>query len=196
VNDVRAWMDHTTKLFLTALAALDDEALDRPTSLPGWTRRHVVAHVHYNAEALRRLAAWAASGVETPMYASKEQRAQEIEQGSGKPVDELRELVASSAENLSAELSELAEGAWAAEVVTAQGRRVPAREIPWLRTREVAVHAVDLGAGVTFADLPDDLVEALLVDVVRKRARSGEGPTLVAWLAGRSPNAPSLGPWL
>ena len=33
----------------------------------------------------------------------------------------------------------------AAEVVTAQGRTVPATEIPWLRAREVYVHVVDLG---------------------------------------------------
>ena len=39
---------------------------------------------------------------------------------------------------------------WEAEVVTAQGRTVPASETPWMRAREVMVHAVDLGTGVTF----------------------------------------------
>jgi len=196
MNDVRTWMDHGTKLFLNALAGLSDEELDEQTGLPGWTRRHVVAHVHYNAEALRRLVAWAATGVETPMYASKEQRRDEIEQGATIAATQLREMVSSSAVALAADMDRLSPDAWEAEVVTAQGRHVPARDIPWLRTREVAVHAVDLRADVSFADLPEDLVEALLSDVVRKRARSGEGPALVEWLTGRNPQAPSLGTWL
>lgn len=191
-----AWLDHGTKLFLATLARLDDSELDEPTALPGWTRRHLVAHVHYNAEALRRLAAWAATGAQTPMYASKRQRREEIEHGATLPAHHLREYVAHSAEGLADDLARLLPEAWAAEVVTAQGRRVPATEIVWLRTREVVIHAVDLRAGVTFADLPEDLVEALLVDVVRKRAGSGEGPALAEWLTGRGPQAPSLGPWL
>jgi maleylpyruvate isomerase len=196
MNDVRAWMDTGTKLFLSALDGLDDAALDEQTSLPGWTRRHVVAHVHYNAEALRRLATWAATGVETPMYASKQQRDDEIEHGATLTAEQIRASVTRSAEALAQDLDGLSPDAWEAEVVTAQGRRISAEDIPWLRTREVAIHAVDLGAGVTFADLSEDLVEALLVDVVRKRARSGEGQALAEWLTGRSPQAPSLGPWL
>jgi maleylpyruvate isomerase len=81
-------------------------------------------------------------------------------------------------------------------VVTAQGRTVPATEIPWMRAREVCVHAVDLGAGITFGDLPADFTAALLADVVRKRAGAGEGPELAAWLTGRVPAAPKLAAWL
>jgi maleylpyruvate isomerase len=196
MNDVRAWMDLGTRAFLGALDGLGEADLDEPTGLAGWSRRHLVAHVHFNAEALRRLVAWADTGVETPMYASPEQRQDEIEQGARLPVEQLRDLVAASAAALADDLDRLTPRAWDSEVVTAQGRRVTAAEIPWLRTREVAVHAVDLRAGVTFADLPAGLVEALLVDVVRKRARSGEGAALAGWLTGRDVQAPSLGPWL
>jgi maleylpyruvate isomerase len=194
--DARSWMDHGTKLYLGTLDRLGDPTLDEPSAVPGWTRRHVVAHVHFNAEALRRLVSWAATGVEQPMYASPRQRAEEIEDGATLPPATLRRMVAASAEALAADLDGLSEAAWRAEVVTAQGRGVTAYEIPWLRTREVAVHSVDLDAGATFADFPEDLVEALAVDVVRKRVRSGEGPGLAAWLTGRSPEAPALAPWL
>ena len=61
-----------------------------------------------------------------------------------------------------------------------------------MRAREVCVHAVDLGAGITFGDLPADFTAALLTDVVRKRAGAGEGPELAAWLTGRAPAAPKL----
>ena len=75
-----------------------------------------------------------------------------------------------SADDLAAALDGLPAGAWDATVVTAQGRTVPATEIPWMRAREVCVHAVDLGAGITFGDLPADFTAALLANVVRKRA--------------------------
>ena len=64
------------------------------------------------------------------------------------------------------------------------------------RAREVWIHAIDLGAGVTFDDLPPAFIAALLTDVVRKRAGSGEGPGLAAWLTGRAPEPPQLGAWL
>ena len=34
---------------------LTDDELDGPSLLPGWSRRHVIAHVGYNARALTRL---------------------------------------------------------------------------------------------------------------------------------------------
>jgi maleylpyruvate isomerase len=189
-------MDQHTKTFLETLNSIPDAELDAPSALPQWTRRHVVAHVHYNAEALRRLAHWAATGDETPMYSSVEQRAAEIESGSQLEAAHLRSLVAQSAAGLSEDLDALSPDAWLHPVVTAQGRTVPATEIMWMRTREVAVHAVDLGAGASFADFGDDLVSQLLVDVVRRRVSRGEGPDLAAWLTGRAEEPPHLGPWL
>ena len=189
-------MSQGTKLFLDAVAELSDDAFDEPSALPGWTRRHLVAHLHHNAEALRRLVSWAATGVEQPMYASVNARAEEIEQGALLPVTALRELLSASAAALESDLDALPDKGWAAEVRTAQGRLVPASQIPWLRAREVCIHAVDLRSGVTFADLPDGFVAELLVDVVRKRAAAGEGPALAAWLTGRADAAPTLGPWL
>ncbi|WP_341845914.1 hypothetical protein [Streptomyces incarnatus] len=66
---------------------------------------------------------------------------------------------------------------WRARVVTAQDRTVPATEVPWLRSREVCVHAVDLAGGVSFADLPADSLTALCDDVVTKRA-AAPGPAV------------------
>ena len=193
---MRGWMDRGTELFLDALGGLPDDALGEPTGLPGWSRRHLVAHVHYNAEALRRLVSWARTGVENRMYADADQRSSEIEAGAELSADRLRALVRASAAELSGDLDSLPAEAWQHDVVTAQGRTVPATEIPWMRTREVAVHAVDLRTGVTFDALPEELSAALAADVVKKRAASGEASSLAAWLTGRAPEAPALGPWL
>ena len=192
----RGWMDACTMLFLDALDGLSDAELDAPTALPGWTRRHVVAHVHLNAEALRNLLHWARTGEVTSMYVSREARDADIERGATLPARQLRALVRESAAALAADMDALPEEAWRREVRTAQGRPVPATEIPWMRTREMAIHGVDLGAGIGFEDLPEGLTAALAVDAVRKHAAGAAGPGLAAWLTGRTSQAPVLEPWL
>jgi maleylpyruvate isomerase len=202
-DDSRRWSDEGTKLFLDAATGIEDEAYDAPSRLPGWIRRHLVAHVAANADALGNLVRWAATGVPTPMYASAEERAAGIARGPRLSAAELDRWLRRSAAELSESTGRLTDEQWSAEVVTAQGRTVPASEIPWLRAREVCVHAVDLGLGVTFADLPDDFLEALVADVV---ARRGEVPVVdgplaerAAWLTGRPhrlSGAPDLGAWL
>lgn len=193
---VRAWMDQCDDMFHKALGALPDAALAEPAALPGWTRKHVVAHVHFNALALGRLAYWAATGEETPMYASAAERGAEIEDGARWPAAELRTRARQSSAALAQALDRLDGEGWAREVVTIQGRRIPAAELPWLRTRETAVHAVDLKSGTGFADLPEDLLLALAGDVLARRAAAGELADIVSWLTGRSPAAPPIGPWL
>lgn len=192
----RTWMSQGTSLFLGTLDGLADDELDRPTGLPGWTRRHVVAHVHYNAEALRRLVHWARTGEQTPMYRDAAQRAAEIEAGAQLPARELRALARSSADALATEYDALPQRVLGHEVTTAQGRVIPAIEIPWLRTREVAVHTVDLDAGAGFTDLPDDLNTALVADAAAKHCGSGMAAPLAAWLTGRGTAAPELGTWI
>lgn len=193
----REWADVGTKLFLDAVDRLSDDQLDRNTALAGWTRKHIVAHVHYNAEALRRLVSWAATGIENRMYASVEQRNAEIASGATLPAAELRALVRESAAALASDMDTLSADAWQRQVVTAQGRTVPATEIPWLRAREVCIHAVDLDSGVTFDDLPDDFTAALAADAAGKHAAGQDGGAhLAAWLTGRTTEPPQLGRWL
>ncbi|GLY75803.1 maleylpyruvate isomerase N-terminal domain-containing protein [Actinoallomurus iriomotensis] len=192
----RFWMDRGTELFLGVVDRLTDDELAAPTALDGWTRRHVIAHVHGNAEALRRLLGWAATGVENRMYSGPRQRAEEIETAARLPADELRALVHGSAASLAGDMDALPESAWRSPVVTAQGRTVPAEEIPWMRAREVAVHAVDLDHGVGFADLPDGFNAALAADAAARHAARGHAAGLAAWLSGRAAQAPVLGPWL
>lgn len=149
------------------LNELRDDEFDAPSRLPGWTRRHLVAHVGFNARAVARLVDWAATGVETPMYESDSQRAEEIAFGSTLPVEALRNLAAHAAVHLNVSWRDLPEEVWQHEVRTAQGRLVPATETVWIRTREVWIHAVDLGNGATAHDFPPELVALLLDDVVR-----------------------------
>jgi maleylpyruvate isomerase len=172
------WMHDGTRRLLDGLGALPDEALDAPTALPGWTRRYLVAHVAANAGALRNLVHWARTGEERRMYASPEQREADIAAGSARPPAELRAWAARSAGELAADLDALPGAAWDAEIITAQGVTRPAREIPWMRVREVYVHAVDLDAGTGWADLPPEFLARLVDDVAGRRSSQGGGPAL------------------
>jgi maleylpyruvate isomerase len=217
-----AWLEEGTRLIRTHLDALSDDALDDPSALPGWRRRHLLAHLSSNAEALNRLLTWARTGVETPMYASPTARTSEIESGAHR-VD-LRNWFCDSADDLARSMNSLPAQSWSAEVVTVQGRTVPASETRWMRARETCIHAVDFAVGVTFEDLPEAFLEALLDDVAGWRS-AREGPSVVLvtprtqheiagdgppahvelplsdaadWLVGRHDNAglPTLSPWL
>jgi len=183
--------------------------LDGPSQLPGWTRKHVAAHLALNAEALGNLVHWARTGEERPMYASPDQRAADIEAGALRPADELLAWFDESARILTESMATLTEQQWQAPVRTAQGREVPAIAIPWMRSREVMIHAVDLGTGVTFAELPDDFLDELCTDIRTNRGDvpevRGPLPEVAAYLAGRpyesvltADGAPAepLTPWL
>lgn len=152
--------------------------------------------MHNNAEAFRRLVHWARTGEKTPMYPSRERRDAEIEEVAALPASDLRSMLRGSAEALARDLDELPADAGDRTVQGGQGREMLAREIPWMRTREVAVHLADLAAGAGFEDLPPDLLKALVTEVLSSRVDAGNGPALARWLTGRSQQAPDLGPWL
>jgi uncharacterized protein (TIGR03083 family) len=192
----RTWLDDATRLMLRAVDSLHDDAFASPTALPGWTVAHIVAHLHFNAEAIARLVQWARTGIETPMYSSIAQRNADIEAGAVLPVAELRRLLHASAGALDDAFDSLAPPQWEHVVVTAQGRTVPATELVWMRFREVAVHGIDLGGGITFVDLPGEAVAKLVDEIAAKRLAAGEAPALAAWLTGRINAGPVLGPWL
>lgn len=173
-----AWMEAGTSLFSRALAAAEEGTFTTPTALPGWTGAHVVAHVAANATALRNLVTWARTGIETPMYASPEQRVNEITAGAVRSSNALREAWAASAAALTADLAALAQAQWEAPVRTAQGRTVPVSEVPWMRAREVMIHAVDLGTDVTMTDLPEGFLADLISEIVGKRSATNGHPAL------------------
>jgi maleylpyruvate isomerase len=181
-----AWMDDGYKYFSAQLAKLEDGQLDSPSALPGWTRKHLLAHVGFNARALGRLVHWAKTGEITPMYPNTTARADEIEEGSHWTARRLHELFPTEQEALNLALDSLTESNWHAEVVTGQRRTVPAMEIPWLRARELWIHATDLAIDADFGDFPPDLIDKLVFEVVARR-RAGEITTLEVSATDRDP---------
>ncbi|GLW11108.1 maleylpyruvate isomerase [Microtetraspora sp. NBRC 13810] len=176
VASLIAWVNEGTALFERTVAGMDDAGLEAPSALPGWRRSHVVAHVAYNADALVNLLDWARTGVPTPMYSSPEQRAEDIEKGAALPPGELREKLITANARLGANLAGMPADAWERQVRTAQGRTVPASQVPWMRTREVWVHSADLAAGAGFHDIPQGVLEGLLADAAAKFSTTPDTP--------------------
>ncbi|HEX9066235.1 MAG TPA: maleylpyruvate isomerase family mycothiol-dependent enzyme [Streptosporangiaceae bacterium] len=197
-------------------AALSDQQAGEPSLLPGWTRGHVLTHIARNADGLRNLLIWAQTGVETPQYASRDERDAQIEAGAGRTAAELAADLASSAEAFLAQARDLSSDAWDVPVQAMRGPAHPAWFTLHRRLTEVEVHHVDLAAGYAPPDWPAWFVTDLLYQVtggiaehadapavtvtdsasgrqywLRQDARSdreitGPGPELLAWLLGRS----------
>lgn len=150
------WVREGTDLFAKALEAADDEGLAAESALTGWTGADIVAHVIDHGRTLA-----AALGAEIPPAA-----------GSERDPSALRTAYAESAAVLNGLFAARTKEEWAA-TVSLDGHDVPAAELPWLRARELMVHAVDVGDEVYFSDLPVDFLGALVDAIVRQRTTEG-----------------------
>lgn len=197
-----------------SVADLTDEQAREPSLLAGWTRGHVATHIARNADALTNLLTWARTGVETPMYPSREVRNATIEAQSGRPAAELVEDIATSHERFMAAAVELTADQWTTHIAWgAAGRDGEATFVPWLRRVEVEVHHVDLDLDYTVAHWPEDFVERLITETATDFSTrddigsftlvgnddqgrwvvgaggpeiSGPAPALLGWLLGRT----------
>lgn len=170
--------------FSRALNEIRNDELGEPSRLPDWSRAHVAAHVGYNARALTRLVEWAETGVETPMYASPAERSEEIHLGATLSPRALRHLSDHAAVSLDVAWRDLPAERWTARVRTARGRDVPVSETVWMRSREVWLHAFDLGpgrdrSGARLDDVPARVAVRLLGDVLGAWADRSEQPVLL-----------------
>jgi maleylpyruvate isomerase len=184
--DTLPWLRSGTDFLLGAVDRLTDDDLRLPSALPGWSRAHVVGHVARNAEALGRLVAWARTGVQTPMYASPEQRNNDIEESAVLSAGRLRDELAGTAAELTKAFGELDDATWRSSVRSAQGRTIPATEVPWMRVREVWLHTVDLGAGAHMAEVPAGVLDALMVDVCGTLSGREGCAALLLWPTDRA----------
>jgi maleylpyruvate isomerase len=205
-----AWAGDGAAHLRGLMTRMGEDAFAAPSALPGWSRAHVLTHVARNADAMINLLTWARTGVRTPAYASRERRDAEIEEGARRPPAAIRADVVESSDRLARVVRAMPESAWSAHVENAQGRDLLATDIPWLRAREMWIHAVDLDVGASFADMPAPMVSALLTDVAAAMGEKPDCPALrltapdgAAWEVGDpaaattvSGPAPSLAAWL
>jgi maleylpyruvate isomerase len=157
-------VEAATDLLRASVAHLSDEQAREPSLLPGWSRGHLLSHIARNADSLRNLLTWAATGVVTPQYSNTGERADGIERGAGRSPAELVADLEASAEALHAHAARLPQAAWSAEVGPGANAH-PAWYTLWRRLTEVEVHHVDLGLAYAPADWPEDFATYALGQV-------------------------------
>jgi maleylpyruvate isomerase len=169
-------VEKATEHLIDTAEGLSDADVAAPSLLPNWTRGHVLTHVARSGDALGNLLTWARTGVETPMYASAEARAEAIEAGAARPATEQAADLRSSAARFAGACRSLPPEAWEAEVRHRTGKVFPARLVPWMRLREVLIHHADLDAGYTPAHWPAGFVSGCLQDAATDLAQRPDAP--------------------
>jgi maleylpyruvate isomerase len=183
-----------TRRLVRTVDALPDEELTRPTTLPGWTRAHVVAHLALNAEALAEVLRGIVEGEDVPMYASQEERDADIEKLAGEDAAAVRERLLASTTLFQEAAMAVPEDGWAGEFrrLSSGGQIIPRRQIPAMRLREVEIHHADLGAGYGPGDWPEPFLDDLFERVVQDR--EGGPPMLLRTPDGDVPVSGGHGP--
>jgi maleylpyruvate isomerase len=171
-------VERSTQQLLDTVRGIAEDDVSGPSSLPGWTRGHVLAHLARNADSLLNLFTWAKTGVETPQYATSTTRDSEIEAGAARPVQEHIDDLEASAGRLRSAALGLPGPAWATKVRKRGGDEISAAELPWNRLREVQIHHVDLAVGYQPTDWPAEFVDRLWSEVVAGFAGRDEIPPL------------------
>lgn len=206
----------TTRL-LDTVAALDDDAVRRPSLLPGWTVGHVLTHIARNADSHTRALRAAMTGRVADRYpGGGQQRDSDIETGAGRSAAALRADVEKSADDLGRCWDDILarddNGAVWAVVGRSVGSDEPVQQLPWKRWRELEVHHADLGLPVfTFEHWSSEYVRReLRLAEMAWRASHSMGmtplpqlalrlppPRRLAWLLGRLDveGLPTVEPW-
>lgn len=163
----RDWVRTGTTLLEGLLPEAQPAWLQGKSRLEGWSRAHVLAHLARNADALCNLLTWAKTGVPTQMYNDLQARGSDIERSAAVPPQTLLDDFKDSARRLMGQINGLSQQDWSHPVESALGRSILASEVPWLRSREIWLHAVDLDLGMDLEDLPPTLTSALISDIVQ-----------------------------
>lgn len=202
----------STERLLAAIERLDDAAVRAPTSLPGWSRAHLLTHLARNADSHVRRTSAALRGETIDQYpGGPAGRAAEIDAGAARLAAALVEDVRTSSAELAAVWAALPEEGPMWDVISRDGGGTERRlkDLPGRRWQELEVHLVDLEVGAGPADWEDAFV-ARFLPLVRAtlagRLPSGASApapgsiderTELAWLYGRMrrPDLPELAPW-
>jgi maleylpyruvate isomerase len=162
-RDLQEQIDHATRRLLQTVSRLSDDDLNRPSLLPGWTRRYVLTHLARGAEAMRNLLTG------EPAYSSPQARDADIHAGAGRDqAEQLADLTDSAAAFRSCALA-LPDHAWELPVRVLDYPEFPAAQMLARRLVEVELHHTDLGIGYGPAEWPARFADMELPEPMRSQ---------------------------
>ncbi|MDR1213193.1 MAG: maleylpyruvate isomerase family mycothiol-dependent enzyme [Propionibacteriaceae bacterium] len=150
----------STQRLLGETIALPEAEWQSPSLLPGWTKAHVATHLASHALSLVAVAERVSQGQRQPAWAVSDPRV-DIEAGSQRDALALQVDLDTTAGQLNRALDVFEPEHWAAALATPLGP-LPAIALPMARLNEVVLHHVDLGCGLTMADLDLEVAQWLL----------------------------------
>jgi maleylpyruvate isomerase len=192
------------------ISGLDDDGMRAPSTLPRWSRGHLLTHIARNADSHVRRAHGAARGEMVDQYLGGfEGRAADIEAGAARPAAEILADVEATSAAVAAAWAAVPDDAWGNLTRDVGGRERPLDAVAGRRWQELEVHLTDLDLGPTYRDWSDDFVavwlpkrRAELPDRLPPGAEAPPPDALderdeLAWLYGRidRPDLPPLGKW-
>ena len=188
-------VDGATQRLLDDARVLSEADLRAASLLPGWTRAHVLAHVAWDADAMRNLLVGARSGQDRPAYPGAQARDAGIEQGVAKRAGDLMADLADSAMALRTVVRQLPDEAWRVQVRVLDSAPFPAAGLLTRRLAEVELHHCDLAtrygpadwsAAFATMDLPEPMRSQRHDRVIRPQRSAGTDP---------GPTARPAAPW-
>lgn len=166
--DTQVLLKRHTDLLLTTARGLDD--LSAPSLCAGWSRAHVLSHLARNADGITAACRSVVAGTDETMYASSQARDADIEAGATRDAATIVADLTTTAANLTPVLDELTAQLSPDDARTVErtpgGVTFAARDLPFMRLREVVYHHVDLDAGFGFDDVEPELRAVFLQDEV------------------------------
>ncbi|WP_339689628.1 maleylpyruvate isomerase N-terminal domain-containing protein [Celeribacter baekdonensis] len=146
-----------TAYFARKLNELSDVDLDGAALRPGWTRRHVIAHVSYHARHQAMLLEALTKGMAyTPPNDEKHQMPA-LDLAATLPARALRHLFHHTEVHLNVCWRDLTDAHWDMPLTLPDRAATTVRALPMMRAREVWFGALDLDNGGRRTDLPKDL---------------------------------------
>lgn len=179
-DDITMAIDAHRRLTAEIEAAIAGGGLDvaAPSTLPDWSKGHVLTHIINSGDGHAGIFSAASVGEVRAQYPhGVEGRAADIEAGAPRPAEVQLAELRRSIETLEACWESTN---WEGFGITPRGGEIAIAELPFLRAREVLIHLVDLDVGVGFEDLP---ARYLNIEVDRMT---------MLWSAKQSTRTPSL----
>lgn len=180
---------------LETIRGLDDDAVRRPSRLPGWTVAHVLTHIARNGDSVvRRLEGCLRGEIVDQYEDGAEGRADEIDAGASRLAAELIADVVATNEAVQTAIAAMPPDGWGRLSRRAGGALTPAAKMMFARWREVEVHHVDLGLGYEPDNWPEDLARQWLADLLPTLPNRCPPQELLAWMLDRGA-PPTLADW-
>lgn len=151
------WARRGTAYFARLLNTLADTELDRPSGIPGFCRRDVIAHIGYHGRVLSEIVAWARAGTGDPMPAFAFLDETELRRRASQPAYALRNLFTHSSVHLNVEWRDLNATQWDMIISDSTGNALAVRDTPLLRAKAIWRHSIALNAGGRDEDIPQGL---------------------------------------